>query len=46
MTSHINTLAGILYQKSANSENSQIQALGHYDLIGDKQLRPLLALKR
>jgi hypothetical protein len=28
-----------MYQKSAGSENIQIQELGHYDPVGDKHLR-------
>jgi hypothetical protein len=39
--SHIRKLARAVYQKSANSDNSQIRELGHYDPIGDKYLRPL-----
>jgi hypothetical protein len=31
----------VLYRKSVTSENSQIQKLGHYDLVGDKYLHPL-----
>jgi hypothetical protein len=33
--SHIRKLARAVYQKSANSDNSQIIELGHYDPIGD-----------
>jgi hypothetical protein len=29
-----------LARKSATSENSRIQELGHYDTVGDKHLRP------
>jgi hypothetical protein len=42
--SHIWKLARAVYQKSANSDNSQIKGLGHYDPIGDKHLRPLSLL--
>ena len=44
--SHFKRLARTLYQKSVTSENSQIQALGHYDPTGDKHLRPLSLLAR
>jgi hypothetical protein len=43
---HIKSLAREMYQKSATSENSQIQELGHYDPIGHKHLRPLSLLAR
>jgi hypothetical protein len=39
--SHIRKLASAVYQKSANSDNSQIKELGHYDATGDQHLRPL-----
>jgi hypothetical protein len=42
--SHIKKLARALYGKSATSENSQIQELGHYDSISDQHLRPLSLL--
>jgi hypothetical protein len=44
--SHIKKLTKALYQKSAGSENSQIQELGQYDLVGNKHLRPLSLLAR
>jgi hypothetical protein len=44
--SHFKKLARTLYQKSVTSENSHIQALGHYDPTGDKHLRPLSLLAR
>jgi hypothetical protein len=34
--SHIKKLTKALYQKSAGSENSQIQELGQYGPVGDK----------
>jgi hypothetical protein len=43
---HIKRSAGAPYRKSVASENSQIQELGHYDPLGDKQLRPLSLLAR
>jgi hypothetical protein len=38
--SHIRKLARAVYQKSTNSDNSQIKGLGLYDHTGDKHLRP------
>jgi hypothetical protein len=38
--SHIRKLARAVYQKSANSDNSHIKELGHYNPIGYKHLRP------
>jgi hypothetical protein len=43
--SHIK-LTRALYQKSAGSENSQIQELEQYDPVDDKDLRPLSLLVR
>jgi hypothetical protein len=43
---HVKRLARALYRKSVTSENSQIQELGHNDLIGDKYLLPLSPLTR
>jgi hypothetical protein len=44
--SHFKTLGRALYQKSATSENSQIQELGHYNPTVHKHLRPLFMLPR
>jgi hypothetical protein len=44
--SHIKKLMKALYQKSAGSENSQIQELGQYDPVGEKHLRLLSLLAR
>jgi hypothetical protein len=44
--SHIKKLTKALYQKSAGSENSQIQELRQYDPVGVKHLRPLSLLAR
>jgi hypothetical protein len=42
--SHIRKLARAVYQKSANTDNSQIKGIGHYEPTGDKHLRPLSLL--
>jgi hypothetical protein len=42
--SRIKKITGALYQKSAGSENSQIQELGQYDPAADKHLLPLSLL--
>jgi hypothetical protein len=42
--SYIIKLTRDFYQKSAASENSQIQELGQYDPAADKHLRPLSLL--
>jgi hypothetical protein len=44
--SHIKNLKRALYQKSACSENSQIQGLGLYGPVSDNHLRPLSLLVR
>jgi hypothetical protein len=44
--SHFQRLARTLYQKTATSENGQIQALGQYDPTADKHLRPLSLLAK
>jgi hypothetical protein len=44
--SHIKKLTKAFYQKSAGSENTQIQELGQYDPVGNKHLRPLSPLVR
>jgi hypothetical protein len=44
--SHFKRLAWTLYQNTSISENSQIQALGHYDPTADKHLRPLSLLAK
>jgi hypothetical protein len=44
--SHIKKLTKALYQKSAGTENTQIQELGQYDPVGNKHLRPLSLLAR
>jgi hypothetical protein len=43
LISHIRKLARAVYQKSANSDNSQIKGLGHYDLTGDKHPASLIS---
>jgi hypothetical protein len=37
-------LARAVYRKSANSDNSEIKGLGHYESTGDTNLRPLSLL--
>jgi hypothetical protein len=44
--SNFKRLARTLYQKTATSENSQIQALGQDDPTADKHLRPLSLLAK
>jgi hypothetical protein len=44
--SHFERLTWTLYQKTATSENIQIQALGEYDPTADKHLRPLSLLAK
>jgi hypothetical protein len=44
--SHFKRLARAPYQKSATSEHSQLQELGHYDPTDDELLHPLSLLVR
>jgi hypothetical protein len=45
LRSHFKRLARALNQRSVIIEISQIQELGHYDLIGDKHLHPCSCLQ-